>query len=249
MDAEDVVARSAGLQAPRARQIAAEHAADRRPCPRARRAAGRSPSARRQHLVAFAASASRSRRAASRRARQHQLLRLVERDARQTRSEACARLQPAADAALGAGAEDLERRFPAAPSAGSRDSPIAGATSVMRHRRSEVCADVAPLRPRRTSPRHMRGRSAADRRLRPTGHVGLTRRWIVISRHAGEMSGRTEGGKNASANLMRRPLKPRHVRERQLAAMHVHAAQLGAAAQRREHLAGIEQDARDRRRI
>src|SRR5215216_4926600 len=35
--------------------------------------------------------------------------------------------------------------------------------------------------------------------------------------------------------------KPRNIRERHLSAAHMHAAELGAAMQRRKHLAGIEQ--------
>src|SRR5262245_33233659 len=36
-------------------------------------------------------------------------------------------------------------------------------------------------------------------------------------------------------------LESRNIRKRQLAGMHMHAAEFGAAVQRREHLAGVEQ--------
>ncbi len=44
-------------------------------------------------------------------------------------------------------------------------------------------------------------------------------------------------------------LEPRNIRERHPPRMHMHAAELGAAMQRREHLAGVEQALRRRRRI
>ena len=65
-EAEKMVARGAGLDAPRAGEVGGEHAADRARSPAASRAAGRNPSARRRAAGRLRRAAPRSRRAACR---------------------------------------------------------------------------------------------------------------------------------------------------------------------------------------